>query len=236
MKTSGNQPEPSSRSADERPVVHVAFRELRCVECGGDIHDGEFFLYEQSGDHSLCLACAGLDRLVFLPSGDTALTRRSTKYSRVSAVVVKFSRRRRRHERQGTLVEAAALEKAEAECLNDEDARARARERAAERRAVMDAAYLAEFAERLRAIYPGCPEDEARAIAEHACEKHSGRVGRTASAKSLDEGAITLAVRAHIRHVHTPYDRLFAKGWDRQSARREVADRIDEVARRWRQA
>jgi hypothetical protein len=40
-------------------------------------------------------------------------------------VVVRFSRSRTRYERQGILVEEAALESAEAQCLADEDARGR---------------------------------------------------------------------------------------------------------------
>ena len=48
--------------------------------------------------------------------------------------MVRFSRARRRYERQGALVEEAALQKAEEECLSDADVRARGRERAAARR------------------------------------------------------------------------------------------------------
>src|SRR5206468_12104016 len=61
--------------------------------------------------------------LVFLPRGDIALTQRSRKYSGLSAVVVRFSRSRRRYERQGLLVELAALERGEKECLSDEEKR-----------------------------------------------------------------------------------------------------------------
>jgi len=54
-----------------------------------------------------------LDHLVFLPSGDAALTRRATKASSLSAVVVRGSRSRKRYERQGVLVEEPALALAE---------------------------------------------------------------------------------------------------------------------------
>jgi hypothetical protein len=57
----------------------------------------------------LCLACADLEHLVFLPAGDAALTRRAKQASRLSAVVVRLSRTRNRYERQGLLVEGAAL-------------------------------------------------------------------------------------------------------------------------------
>lgn len=55
--------------------------------------------------------CADMDHLVFLGAGDAALTRRAKRASRQSAVVVRLSRSRRRYERQGILVEEAALER-----------------------------------------------------------------------------------------------------------------------------
>jgi hypothetical protein len=62
-----------------------------------------------------CLTCADL-HLVFLPSGDTALTRRLRKRSCLSAVILKGSRARKRCERQGLLVQSEALERAERKC------------------------------------------------------------------------------------------------------------------------
>lgn len=73
----------------------------------------------------MCLQCAEMDHLLFLRAADAALTRRARRGSGLSAVVVRFSRARGRYERQGILVEEAALEQAEAECLADEPARAR---------------------------------------------------------------------------------------------------------------
>ncbi len=57
----------------------------------------------------------GLGDLVFLSAGDAALTRRAKKASGRSAVVVRFSRARKRYERQGLLVEEAALLRAREE-------------------------------------------------------------------------------------------------------------------------
>jgi hypothetical protein len=81
------------------------------------------------------MSCADLDHLVLLPSGDAALTRRARAASRLSAVVVRFSRARKRYERRGVLVEEAALTQAEEQCLADQEARARRRDRDAVRRA-----------------------------------------------------------------------------------------------------
>jgi hypothetical protein len=56
-----------------------------------------------------CLGCVGLDDLEFLPTGDALLSRRVKAKSTRCAVVVRFSRSRRRYERQGLLVETLAL-------------------------------------------------------------------------------------------------------------------------------
>ena len=88
-------------------VVFWILRDSTCVECGEDIGKGRFLRLEQQ--RPLCLACADLDHLVFLERGDAALTRRASRYSTLRAVVVRFSRTRKRYERQGVLVEEEAL-------------------------------------------------------------------------------------------------------------------------------
>lgn len=57
------------------------------------------------------------------------------------------------------------------------------------------------------------------AITEHACRKYSGRVGRIANSKHLEEKAIRLAVISYVRHTETNYDTLLARGVDRRDAR-----------------
>jgi hypothetical protein len=117
--------------------VFISHRDSKCDECGEELGRQAWITLEENKG-ALCLPCADLDALVFLPTGDVALTRRSKKYSTLSAVVLKFSRARRRYERQGLLVEEDALAKAEAECLADSDVRERRNERARERRAALD--------------------------------------------------------------------------------------------------
>ncbi len=217
--------------ADEIKVF-IARRASVCGECGRELGRGGWItLREDKG--ALCLGCADLDHLVFLPSGDAALTRRARKHSTLSAVVLRWSRPRKRYERQGVLVEEEALARAEEECLADAEVRARRREREAARRAELDQRYVDAFTARIKELFPGCPARTVRAIAEHACRKYSGRVGRTAAAKALDEEAVRLAVIAHIRHEQTPYDHLLASGMDRLDARREVKDLVRAVARQW---
>jgi hypothetical protein len=46
--------------------------------------------------------------------------------------------------------------------------------------------------------------------------------------------AVWLAATAHIRHVHTEYEKLLGVGYDRDSARFFVIGAINEVLTRWR--
>ena len=184
-------------------------------------------------EQPLCLACADLAHLEFLPRGDAALTRRAGKHSPLRAVVVEWSRSRQRYERQGILVAPAAVRRAEDECLADADVRARQREHEAERRVTTEPAYVATVTKALLEQFPGCSPDEAARIAEWTCEKHSDRVGRSAAAKELDRAALRLAVVAHIRHEHTRYDALLMRQGDRGLARAEIAADIDRILARW---
>ncbi len=166
----------AARRGNEGIVVFSIIRDSACGECRAEVSRDEFLRMEDG--RPLCLACADLDHLVFLPRGDTALARRARKYSTLSPVVLRFSRSRKRYERQGVLVEEQALGRAEQECLADAEARRLARARAAQRRERVDERYVRTFAEHVQGIFPDCPAQERDAIAEHACLKYSGRIGR----------------------------------------------------------
>lgn len=213
--------------------VFISSRESRCDECGENLGRGAWILLQGDGKGAACLSCADLDHLVFLPSGDTALTRRSRKYSKLAAIVLKWSRARKRYERQGLLVENAAIELAEHECKADADTRKLRRARSAIRRAELDAEYIASFAARVRELYPNCPIGRDKVIAEHACRKYSGRVGRSAAAKDLDKEAVRLAVAAHVRHQETNYDELLLTGCDRWQAREQVHAKVFKLLDEW---
>ena len=200
-----------------------------CASCGGS---GDLLLKDNSG--AVCLDCADLGHLEFLPSGDAALTRRATKHSRLSAVVVRWSTRRNRYERQGILVEPAAIEQAAQECLSDADVRARRRQHDQSRRAQQDVHFRGEFAAAIREQFPGCPVDRADAIALHAAARGSGRVGRSAAGRALDPDAVLLAVVASVRHIDTDYDDLLMSGMDRESARGQVHTRVEDIVNAWR--
>jgi hypothetical protein len=219
--------------ADREEIkVFISHRDSTCDECEESLgRQAWITLAGEKG--ALCLACSDLDHLVFLPSGDAALTRRARKHSQLSAVVLKWSRSRKRYERQGLLVQEAALPEAERECLADQKVRARRSERESEKRAELDREYVQAFAARVREIYPACPKGREREIAEHACQKYSGRVGRSAAAKSLDEDAVRLAVAAHVRHRETNYDELLGAGWFRGEARARVRDAVERICLEW---
>ena len=133
--------------------VFITTSDSSCDECGDNLGRRAWIsLTKDKG--ALCLACADLDHLTFLPSGDAALTRRARKHSTLVAVVLKWARARKRYERQGLLVDNQALEQAERECLADSEARGRRREREATRRAELDRQYVEQFALRVRELFP----------------------------------------------------------------------------------
>jgi hypothetical protein len=148
--------------------------------------------------------------------------------------VVRFSRARKRYERQGILVEEGALAGAERQCLADEEVRARRRERDARRRAAGDVELAERFAGRIAALFPSCPEARAQAIARHAAVRGSGRVGRSAAGRAVEDHAVELAVIASIRHEDTGYDELLMAGVERDDDLARVRADADQVLEQWR--
>lgn len=215
--------------------VFISGRDSICDSCKEPLgRQAWIFLAGSKG--ALCLSCADLDHLIFLASGDATLTRRAKKYSNLHAVVLKWNKARKRYERQGILVEEEAIGQAEADCFKDEELRARRRARAAEQRRELDKVYVKQFASEINKEFPGCPANRSIRIAEHACRKYSGRVGRSAAAKAFDKNAILLAVTAHIRHTETKYDEVIMSGWERSEARSKVQSEIDQILQKWRGA
>ena len=221
-----------SRPAD--PVVFDIVRESECSECGAELDKGDFLMMDAG--QPLCLPCAGFGDLEYLEAGDPALTRRATKYTSRKAVVVRFSRSRGRYERQGILVEPSAIERAEQECSEDAEERARARAAGAVRRKKEDQQLVARMTEEIQALFPRCPSNEAEAIAAHTAVRGSGRVGRSAAGRKLEERPLVAAVRAAIRHQHTDYDALLAAGIEREDARARVLSRVQDILERWSDA
>jgi hypothetical protein len=213
-------------------VVIEALKDFTCAVCRAQ--GAGLLIMEDPGP--VCMACADLDDLLFLASGDAALTRRARAASGLSAIVVRFSRARKRYERQGILVEEQALERAEAACLADDEARARRRERDRLRRAEHDLELQERMAGEILRLFPGCPRERALQIAGHTAARGSGRVGRTAAGRALEPGALELAVSASVRHRDTRYDELLMSGVERQTARAQVSDDVASTLDAWRTA
>lgn len=228
--TAEHREPPAGASQPARPrelVVILPLKDWTCASCGGT---GDYLLMEDAGP--LCMDCADLGHLEFLPSGDAALTRRSKMASRLSAVVVRWSRARKRYERQGILAEPEAIERAERECLSDAESRARRRERDKLRRADEDVQFVGQLTAAIEEAFPGCPRPED--VARHAAVRGSGRVGRSAAGRRLDPDAVRLAVAASVRHVDTEYDELLMSGMDRELARERVRGQVDKTLDEWR--
>jgi hypothetical protein len=219
----------SMKDTPQDLLAIVPLRDFTCITCGDT---GWLLVMDDAGPH--CLRCVDLDHLLFLPAGDAALSRRARTASALSAVVVKFSRSRKRYERQGILVEPQALELAEQQCLSDEEVRRRRRERDQLRREADDVAFQEKEAAEIVRLFPGCPKRRARQIARHTGQRGSGRVGRSAAGRALDDNAITLSVVASVRHEDTNYDRLLMSGVPRVEARERVRPAVDWVLDSWR--
>ena len=230
------QKERVQRKANKIPDLLVYIqtgRESKCSECDASL-EGQLLYLED--DHALCMQCADMDHLDFLPIGNATLTRRAKKFSSLSAVVLKFNRSRKRYDRQGILVTSEAIEKAEESLAADSDQRNRQREKAAILRTKLDAKLVQDMTETIRNAYPSCPSDEAEQIARHTALRGSGRVGRSAAGRELSADAINLAVRAWVRHHHTNYDELLMQGVERLFARHEIADDLNSKLREWEDA
>lgn len=142
-------------------VVVLPVKDWDCAECGGT---GDLLIMDDQGP--LCM---------------------TKKASVLSAVVVRWSRTRKRYERQGILVEEAALDQAEQECLADEDARMRRRDRDRERRAGQDVELQARMAEEIRACFPAVrPNAPTRSLAIPLCGAAAGSAARRPAAPSAN--------------------------------------------------
>lgn len=207
---------------------------LSCKKCGKAVPLGQAFVAESETAKGTCFKCSPFEAYTLLPPGDAALTRRSKKHSELCGVLLMWNQRRRRYERKGQYVQAQAIQKAKIECAADKEERAKKNQKAAVVREVKDKEYIANFAQAIRKEYPNCPANRETAIAQHACEKHSGRVGRTANAKIFDKKMIDLAVEAHVRHTETNYDSQFGKGKRKREIRSNVSFDIQRVLRSWK--
>ena len=100
----------------ELVVVMPLKPDWKCHRCGDT---GGLLVMEDPGP--ACLRCVGMDDLEFVQSGDALLTRRLKARSTRGALVVRFSRSRKRYERQGILVEPQILAEVRAQLAKDRE-------------------------------------------------------------------------------------------------------------------
>ncbi len=179
----------------------------------------------------------------FVPAGNAFRTR---EVKRRGPHWVLLKRRKRYTETLGVLCPDKILDEVEGREEETQAARAKARERAEEQRQRDDERYRRAFEEAcLRYLdfaprYASVARTIARETAAHATVKRSGRVGRT-SLLPLDE-KVRLAVRAHLRHRHTSYEKeMGRRGFaldheDVRPIRRDAGREVDEFLRSRRRA
>ncbi|KAI1879040.1 hypothetical protein JX265_003217 [Neoarthrinium moseri] len=88
-----------------------------------------------------------------------------------------------------------------------------------------------QFREAIVKLFPKIPAADTPKVVKTAMQKGSGRVGRTG--KLEVEKKAELALRAHIRHQHTEYEKLLRSGTPRLKARDMTLDKVNEVVESW---
>ena len=210
----------------------ISNKENKCSECHKELGKGNLLRVENG--QGLCMVCADLDHLVTLPQGDAAMTRCTKKYSKLWAVIVRFSRTRGRYERQGLLVEKEAFDKAEEELLSASELTAQRKQRAEMDRMDEDQKLAQDILPKLLEMFPQCPPKDAQEIARQGSEYIYRLVKRNEAGEPNEEDIRTLLTR-HARHHYTTYNDLLMQGMDRASARAAVSQQLQEVLERWSQ-
>ncbi|KAI1390598.1 uncharacterized protein F4822DRAFT_426446 [Hypoxylon trugodes] len=160
---------------------------------------------------------------MFVPKGNSYITmncRKQTKEQNSPMYVVLDNKK----QQVGIRVPIAVYQKVQ----QQEKATHASRAQATKRR---DDKTVSKLKSAILGLFPQLPAEELPLVVKHATTKHSGRVGRTAT-KSIAEKA-SLAVRAHVRHLHTEYDKLLRSGTSRDDARKQVQKDIDAVLLKW---
>ena len=101
--------------------------------------------------------------------------------------------------------------------------------------ATKDKNYITNARVILLQLFPHIPSGTAEEVLKHGYLKGSGRVGR--STTMSDSNKMIMAVTAHARHKHTPYDALLREKGPGQAARFEaraqIRSQLLQVLRNW---
>ncbi|BCR86106.1 DUF2293 domain-containing protein [Aspergillus chevalieri] len=161
---------------------------------------------------------------VFVPKGDVYVTRHCRSKTRESRRVVYVVYNNAAKRTLGLRVPADVY----SSVLHSAAATASSRANAVNLRDAKDSSRSREL---LRSQFPLMPAESLETILDHAFLKGSGRVGRTGM--KSDERKADLAVEAHIRHMHTPYEELINAGIDRREAREAVWETVKAIKMAW---
>ncbi|KAG0153844.1 hypothetical protein Pdw03_6058 [Penicillium digitatum] len=164
------------------------------------------------------------DGYVLVPKGDVYITRHCRSKTKESERMVYVVYNRTGKRTLGIRVPEEIYTEVHEAAAATKESRAKAVQ-------VRDAKDLSKSRDLLKNEFPLMPTETLKIILEHAFLKGSGRVGRTAMLS--DEKKTLLAVEAHIRHVHTPYEKLLEEGVSRKDAREQVWSTIQAVELAW---
>ena len=201
----GNQPESAHHAQDEAQDNGASAeleKEILTIYASRSEEEGDFWTPEY-GNVDIPHGWE------FLPRGEAYVTRK-VKQGPHWILKGRYNRKGGYTPVKGLYAPAQAIAAAQAEATATAAKREQVRRKAQLRREKTDERYQEEFEQACLDFldFASAHTDLAREIASStahwACEKHSGRVGRT-SLIDLQEKA-ALAVRAHIRHRYTDYE------------------------------
>jgi len=222
-KQSQNSPSPNTKSSDPAKQVLVIYRSR-------DDEDGDFWT-PQYGSVNIP------DNWEFLPRGSAFITRQVKKGPHW-VLKGRYNRKGGYRPVKGVYASHSAIRKAQAEAAASEAKRRKARQKSQIYRQKADRKYHQTFEKACLEFLNFAPaySDLAREIATGtttwACEKHSGRVGRTNQKSLMDKAG--LAVRAYIRHRYTDYESnlpVFSDYYADEAHRQAKADAHCDVDR-----
>lgn len=162
-------------------------------------------------------------RYIFVPKGNAYITANCRKQTRVEGKKV-YIVCNSKHQPVGIRVPYAIYESVLEKHNETQESRAKAVER-------RDNKVKEDFRSSIVSQFPKIPEKDLTQVVEHATRKYSRRVGRTGKLDLAEKAQ--LAVRAHIRHRHTHYDKMLTDGTSRDDARSRIFGKVDVAAKEW---
>jgi hypothetical protein len=234
MTTNKNKNKNKNKEDEIEVIERTGDVESYCAGCGLGILLSSGSRFKKEGENGFCLKCAGLNHLVFLPSGNPTLTRRASKYSSVKAIVKQINLTYKGYERIGILVEEVALQKAREECIFEEKNPDIASSQKSRKQDKFESHYIETFSIQIQSHYPSCSKEDVLKIAAFAYRNYLGKTRPSFSFKKLNSENIDLAVRIHVLHYYTNYSELHRLGRDTENVRNQLLSTVNEIIGKWK--